>query len=31
MEKSIDGKMIKDYCIKLKIDRLGEISLWIKI
>lgn len=26
MEKSIDGIMIKDICIKLKIDRLGNIS-----
>jgi len=27
MEKGIDGVMIKDCCIKLKIDRLGNISL----
>src|SRR5690606_15648409 len=26
MEKSIDGTMIKDVCIKLKVDRLGNIS-----
>ena len=26
MEKGIDGIMIKDSCIKLKIDRLGNIS-----
>lgn len=26
MEKSIDGIMIKDHCIKLKVDRLGNIS-----
>lgn len=26
MEKSIDGQMIKDICIKLKVDRLGNIS-----
>jgi len=26
MEKSIDGKMIKEICIKLKVDRLGNIS-----
>ncbi|MEO6706785.1 MAG: hypothetical protein ABIN04_13170, partial [Ginsengibacter sp.] len=25
MEKSIDGQMIKDICIKLKVDRLGNI------
>ena len=27
MEKTIDGVMIKESCIKLKIDRLGNISL----
>ncbi|TFF35738.1 type II CRISPR RNA-guided endonuclease Cas9 [Mucilaginibacter psychrotolerans] len=27
MERSIDGKMIKDCCIKLKVDRLGNVSL----
>ncbi len=27
MEKSIDGLMIKEICIKLKVDRLGNISL----
>lgn len=27
MERSIDGTMIKDVCIKLKIDSLGNISL----
>ncbi|NHN26363.1 type II CRISPR RNA-guided endonuclease Cas9 [Flavobacterium jejuense] len=26
MEKSIDGSMIKEFCIKLKVDRLGNIS-----
>lgn len=26
MEKSVEGKMIKDCCVKLKIDRLGNIS-----
>jgi hypothetical protein len=26
MEKGIDGIMIKEFCIKLKIDRLGNIS-----
>jgi len=26
MEKSIEGKMIKDCCVKLKVDRLGNIS-----
>lgn len=26
MEKSIDGQMIKEHCIKLKVDRLGNIS-----
>lgn len=26
MEKSIEGIMIKDHCIKLRIDRLGNIS-----
>jgi CRISPR-associated endonuclease Csn1 len=26
MERSMDGIMIKDHCIKLKIDRLGNIS-----
>jgi CRISPR-associated endonuclease Csn1 len=26
MEKSVDGKMIKDCCVKLKVDRLGNIS-----
>ncbi|MEG0983421.1 type II CRISPR RNA-guided endonuclease Cas9 [Algoriella sp.] len=26
MEKSIDGIMIKEFCIKLKVDRLGNIS-----
>lgn len=26
MERSIDGLMIKDFCIKLKVDRLGNIS-----
>ncbi len=25
MEKSIEGKMIKDCCVKLKVDRLGNI------
>lgn len=27
MEKSIEGKMIKESCVKLKVDRLGNISL----
>ena len=27
MERAIDGTMIKDICIKLKVDRLGNISL----
>jgi CRISPR-associated endonuclease Csn1 len=27
MERAIDGTMIKDNCIKLKVDRLGNISL----
>jgi CRISPR-associated endonuclease Csn1 len=27
MEKTVDGVMIKECCIKLKIDRLGNISL----
>jgi CRISPR-associated endonuclease Csn1 len=26
MERAIDGSMIKDNCVKLKIDRLGNIS-----
>ena len=26
MEKSVDGLMIKDICIKLKVDRLGNVS-----
>ena len=26
MEKGINGIMIKEFCIKLKIDRLGNIS-----
>jgi CRISPR-associated endonuclease Csn1 len=26
MEKSIEGLMIKENCIKLKIDRLGKIK-----
>lgn len=26
MEKDIKGKMIKEFCIKLKVDRLGNIS-----
>lgn len=27
MERAIDGTMIKDVCIKLKIDRIGKISI----
>ncbi|HYK75331.1 MAG TPA: hypothetical protein VEV16_00005, partial [Daejeonella sp.] len=27
MEKAIDGKMIKERCLKLKVDRLGNIKL----
>ena len=27
MEKTIDGVMIKEYCLKLKVDRLGNISI----
>ena len=27
MEKSIDGLMIKEFCIKLTVDRLGNIFL----
>jgi len=27
MERAIDGKMIKECCIKLKVDRLGNISI----
>ena len=27
MEKSIEGLMIKDICVKLKVDRLGHISV----
>lgn len=26
-EKSIDGVMIKEFCVKLKVDRLGNISI----
>jgi CRISPR-associated endonuclease Csn1 len=26
MERAIDGRMIKETCIKIQIDRLGNIS-----
>jgi CRISPR-associated endonuclease Csn1 len=27
MEKSIDGIMIKEFCVKLKVDRIGNIKI----